>query len=139
MALHALMGAALGRACRTRGQAIAAGAISHLAADALPHCDLEVREEAVLLGGVLGVIGVSCGVGSREFAGAVGAALPDVENLVGRALGIPDSRLLLPTHRKYHGRKTSDLRGQAALALVSAAALVALRGRCAAGPERGNC
>ncbi|UCC69317.1 MAG: hypothetical protein JSV79_05230 [Armatimonadota bacterium] len=137
-AVHALTGAALGGLCQSRGQAAALGAISHLAADALPHRDLKVSEEAVLLGAALGMIGVTQGWGSREFAGAVGAVLPDVENVVARALDIPQSRLLLPTHRGYHGRRTSGFRGQLALALASLAVLLGPRSRCANKRERGN-
>jgi len=72
-AVHALAGAALGSLCQNRVQGLVAGVISHLVADALPHRDLEVPEEAVLLGATLGVIGATRGWGSREFAGAVGA------------------------------------------------------------------
>ncbi len=125
--------------CESRSQALAAGAVSHLVADALPHRDLEVPAEALLLGAALGAIGVRRGWESREFAGAAGAALPDVENLLGRALGIPQSRLLLPTHRRYHGRKTRGYWGQLALGLGCLAALLPRRCHCATEGERGNC
>jgi hypothetical protein len=122
-AVHALTGAALSRVCGTHGQALVVGAISHLVADALPHRDLEVPEEALLLGAALGAIGIMRGSGSKEFAGAVGAALPDLENLMVRALNLPESRLLLPTHRGYHGRKTRGFGGQIALAAACFAVL----------------
>ncbi len=122
-AVHALTGAALSRLCRTHGQALVVGAVSHVVADALPHRDLGVPEEALLLGAALGAIGIMRGGGSKEFAGAMGAALPDLENLMVRALKLPESRLLLPTHRDYHGRKTRGFGGQIALAAVCLAAL----------------
>jgi len=137
-AVHALTGAALGRVCGSHAQALVAGAVSHLVADALPHRDLEVPEEAALLGAALGVIALRCGCESREFAGAVGATLPDVENLAARALRLPDSRLLLPTHRQYHGRETRDFRGQVVLSLACLAALFLPRRCCANERERGN-
>ena len=127
VAVHGLMGAALGRVCRSRRQAFAAGFLSHMVADLLPHRDLDIPEEALLLGGVLSIVGLRYGADSKEFAGALGAALPDLENLVGRTLNIPDKRLLLPTHRGWHGRRTRGFGGQIALALACAAALMAGR------------
>jgi hypothetical protein len=127
-AVHALTGAALGRLCGTRAQAFAAGLASHAAGDALPHRDLEVPAEALLLAGAFGLLVPLCGAGSREFAGALGAVLPDAENLVGRLLDIPDHKLLWPTHRRYHGRKAKGFGGQAALALASLALLAVPRG-----------
>lgn len=127
--VHALMGAALGGVCRSRTQALLAGAASHLAGDALPHRDLEVPEEALLLGVALGVIALKCGWDSREFAGAVGAALPDVENLVARVLDLPESQLVLPTHRGQHGRETKGFGGQILLSLGCLACLFLPRSR----------
>ena len=124
VAVHALVGAALGRLSRTRTQAALLGSASHVAADMLPHRDLEIPQEAALLAGALTLIAATRGVGSREFAGALGAALPDVENLVGRLRGLPDEMLLLPSHNRYHGRKTDDFNGQLALALIGIAFLV---------------
>jgi hypothetical protein len=137
-AVHALTGAALGGVCRSRTQALLVGGASHLAADALPHRDLEIPEEALLLGSALGVIALKCGWDSREFAGAVGAALPDVENLVARVLDVPNTHMLLPTHRGRHGRETKDFGGQVLLSLGCLAALFLPRCRCAKERERGN-
>ena len=138
VAVHALTGAALARLCKTHARAFVLGALSHLAADLLPHRDLEVAQEALLLGGALGFVGIRRGLDSREFAGAVGAAVPDIENLVARVLQIPDDRLLLPTHGKYHGRKTRGLGGQLALALICTASLLVPAGSCQPTPRHGN-
>jgi len=138
VAVHALVGATLARLCRTRGQALLLGSISHFPADLLPHRDLDIPEEALLLAAALGLISGTRGPGSLEFAGALGAALPDLENLVGRAFGIPDERLLLPTHRRLHGGKTRGFRGQLALALIGLASLALSPARCADAPERGK-
>ena len=128
-AVHALTGAALGSVCGSRTQALLVGGVSHLAADALPHRDLEVPEEALLLGVALGVIALKCGWDSREFAGAVGAALPDVENLVARVLDVPESQMVLPTHRGHHGRETKGFGGQILLSLGCLASLFVPRCR----------
>lgn len=123
VAVHSLVGAALGRWCATHAQAFAVGFASHLPCDAVPHRDLAVPQEAALLGAALGLIGALRGPTSKEFLGALGAAAPDIENLLGRALRVPDDRLLLPTHSKYHGRDIRGVRGQVALAVCCLAAL----------------
>jgi len=123
VSIHALTGAALARLCRTRTQAFALGFASHLPCDLAPHRDLEVPQEALLLGVALGLVAAMKGPNSKEFLGAMGAAAPDIENLIGRALNIPDARLLLPTHSAYHGREIRSLRSQVALALGCLAAV----------------
>ena len=123
-AVHALVGATLGRLCHTRTQAVALAGVSHIAADMLPHRDLEIPQEAGLLAAALAVIAAARGADSREFAGAVGAVAPDIENLIGRMRGLPDEKLLLPSHNRYHGRKTQGFEGQLALALVGVAVLL---------------
>jgi hypothetical protein len=128
VAVHALTGAALARFCKTRPQALLAGALSHLVADMLPHRDLQIPEEALLLAGAFTTVAAARGPDSKEFVGALGAALPDLENLVGRILGLPDERLLLPTHNRYHGPEAPDFRGQLLLAL-GCLALLALPAR----------
>lgn len=123
VAVHAFTGAALSRLCRTPWQAFALGFASHLVADAMPHRDLDAPTEGVLAAAALGCIGLAHGVESREFAGAVGAVAPDVENAVARLLGISDQKLLLPTHHRYHGAKADNVLGQVALALGCVALL----------------
>jgi hypothetical protein len=137
-AVHALTGAALSRLCRSRTQALALGGVSHIAADLAPHRDLDIPQEAMLLGCALGLIAVTRGPNSREFAGALGATFPDAENLLARLGGIPDSRLLVPTHRNCHGRKTSGFLGQLALAALCLAALSLPDRSCSQNPRRGK-
>ena len=122
-ATHALIGAALGRLLKRPAAAFAAGVGSHVVADLMPHRDFTAAVEVPLVAAALTAIALTQGVGSAEFWGAIGAALPDLENLVGRALGIPEDRLLLPTHSKYHGPETKGWRGQLALAFVCLAFL----------------
>ena len=125
VAVHALTGAVLGGFCRSKSQAFLAGAASHLLADALPHRDLEVPAEAALLGAALATVALLKGVRSREFAGAVGAAAPDLENLVACLFHLPDEKLLVPSHRLYHGRKVQDPNPQIVLATLCVALLAA--------------
>jgi hypothetical protein len=142
VAVHALTGAAFSRLCRTRRQAFALGFVSHVVCDAIPHRDLEVPHEACLLSGALAVVAGLRGMSSKEFAGAVGAAVPDIENLVGRLLDIPDEKLLLPTHNARHGRRTAGFGLQVALAGVAVGVLL-MGGSClppvgSAGKRRGE-
>ncbi len=137
-AVHALLGAALARLCRTRVQAALVGTASHPLADILPHRDLDIPEEALLLAGTLTMIVAARGSDSRELAGAVGACLPDIENLVGRLAGIPEEKLLLPTHRGHHGRETTGFYGQIAIAALGVLVLVARRPDSRETGERGR-
>ena len=137
-AVHALLGSTLARFCGSRTQAALVGSASHPLADMVPHRDLEIPQEAVLLAGALCLIAAARGVESREFAGALGAVLPDVENLIGRMCDIPEERLLLPTHSRYHGRKTGDFCGQLAIVAVGVASLLLPDGRCQDDRERGT-
>jgi hypothetical protein len=123
-AIHALVGAGLGRLCRTPAQAALLGGLSHIAADMLPHRDLDVPREAALLGAALTAVAAARGADSREFAGALGAVAPDLENLIARLRGLPDDTLLLPSHNRYHGRQTHGFIGQLALALLGLALLL---------------
>jgi hypothetical protein len=122
-AVHALMGAMLARFCDTSTQAALLGGASHVVADMLPHRDLDLPEEAFLLAGALTVICAIRGSDSREFAGALAAVFPDVENVIGRVRRLPDEELLLPTHRHLHGPETRSLLPQLALATLGFAIL----------------
>jgi hypothetical protein len=128
VAVHALVGATLARLCHTRTQAALLGSASHALADMLPHRDLDIPEEALLLSAALTTICATRGSDSREFAGALGAVLPDLENLIGRVADIPDEKLLLPTHRHLHGPKTRGFTPQIAVAIGALAALFACDG-----------
>jgi len=136
--VHALIGAALGRLGRTPGQAFCLGFASHLVADAIPHRDLEAPTEGAIAAAALVCIGLAHGVESREFMGALGAIAPDAENLAARALGVPEEKLLLPTHNRYHGAKVDNVLGQVALALGCIAVLALPASDCAPGRARGN-
>lgn len=111
-AVHACIGAAVGRAVGSRGKAFAAGVATHLIGDLLPHKDFPIQIEAPLLAVTLGVIAVRCGVNSPEVAGAVGGFVPDVENAAGIVGILPWDKVRFPTHRergRYHGRRTKTV------------------------------
>lgn len=119
--VHAAVGAALGARAENQAQAVAGGIASHLICDLLPHKDYEMPVELPLLAATLGFLAVRHGWRSREFAGAVGAILPDIENGLER-LGALDGTLF-PTHTKQpwfigHGPKVSSPIPQVILAAV---------------------
>ena len=79
-AVHAGVGAALGSLFKRRGSAFAAGVVSHLVADALPHKDFKPAIEVPLMAAAMAAIGKWRGVDSPEFWGAIGGITPDVEH-----------------------------------------------------------
>ncbi len=89
---HMLIGAACASRARTVRGALAAGALTHLLLDAVPHRDYRPHALGGLaLGGDLAVgtlAVVRLAGGSRvRLAGAIGGVLPDVLALAERALG----------------------------------------------------
>lgn len=115
-AVHALVGAAVGKVARRRGGALAAGVATHLLGDLLPHKDFDPKVEAPLLAATLAFLAWRCCVDSPEFVGALGGVAPDVENAA-RIVGlIPTEALCFPTHigdGKYHGRRVASAWPQA--------------------------
>jgi len=101
-AVHAAVGAALGRLAGEPKRALAAGVASHLLGYLLPHKDFDPKVEAPLLAVTLGVLAWRCGITSPEFVGAVGAVAPDVENAASRIGLIRGEGMQFPTHRGAH-------------------------------------
>lgn len=109
--VHAAVGAAIGARLESQGPSVAGGIASHLICDLFPHRDYEMPVEVPLLLATLGFLAWRHGVRSPQFAGAVGAVLPDIENGLER-LGVVDGTVF-PTHTKQgwyigHGRKVSS-------------------------------
>ena len=119
-AVHAVVGAALGKLIGKRGGAFVSGVASHLLCDLLPHKDFDPKTEAPLLAGTLGVLAFRCGVKSPEFIGACGAVAPDLENAASVVGLIPRDKMRFPTHRgdEKHGPKVKSAWPQGVLALV---------------------
>ena len=118
-AVHALVGATLGRLCGSYPAALAAGVVSHAACDVVPHKDLTLPVEAPLLAGTLALLAWRCRIKSPELTGAVGAVLPDAENAAWMVGLIPRNWVRFPTHiaeGRYHGAETRSALPQAVLA-----------------------
>ena len=129
-AVHACVGAAVGRFFKNKGAAFAAGVASHLIADAVPHRDLDAKLEVPLLAAALVGMAKWRGVDSPEFWGALGGAAPDVEHGLLLAGLIEREQEVFPTHvegGKFHGRESGERWSQAIAACASLAA-VALGG-----------
>jgi hypothetical protein len=90
---HMLVGAAGALKARSVGGALAIGALTHLALDAVPHRDYRlgafggVALTADLACGTLAVVRLSGG-SEIVLAGALGGVLPDVVGLAERRLGV---------------------------------------------------
>jgi hypothetical protein len=122
---HAIIGAGVGALCKSRFSAFTAGVLSHIAADILPHKDLDPKIEVPLLAGSLALLAKRYGVNSRQFAGALGAVLPDSEHGL-MVLGLIDEEdEIFPTHidqGKYHGPDSGERLSQV---IIAAAAIIA--------------
>jgi len=119
--VHALLGAAVGKALKRKEQAFLAGLFSHLLADLLPHRDLSPAAETLFAITVTAALGASQGWNSPAFWGAVGGVLPDVENVVFYLRG--GGKHFFPTHSGRHGAAVDELLSQAGLALLCLAFL----------------
>ena len=119
-AVHASVGAALGKLIPNRWAAFGAGVLSHWACDLLPHKDFDPRTEAVLLAASLAALAAAKGVKSPEFAGACGAVAPDLENAAQVAGVIKPEQMVFPSHQgdHAHGRKTESAWPQGVLVLA---------------------
>lgn len=128
-AVHAAIGAAVGSLFRSKRAAFAAGVVSHVVADALPHKDLDPRLEVPLMAGAMLGIAKWRGADSPEFWGAAGGIAPDAEHGLMIARLIRPEQEIFPTHidgGKYHGPESSERLSQLLIA-GAALALVALK------------
>lgn len=127
VAVHALIGAVIGRVSGHRGKAFVAGAASHLIADLLPHKDFPLKIEAPLMAATVGFLAWRFGVTSPEVFGACGAVAPDVENGLTVLKVLPPNSQVFPTHRdngKFHGPKVTSALPQGVLATACLAFLL---------------
>lgn len=103
--VHMTVGAATGALLGGRPAAFGAGMAGHVALDLIPHYEfermwIEVALVVTFFGGML-----LAGLGaSTVFWGALGAVLPDFENLLWRAGLLPEHRKVFPGHSRRYGR-----------------------------------
>jgi hypothetical protein len=118
VAVHAAVGAALGKLVKRKDGAFAVGVASHLLCDLMPHKDFDIKVEAPLAAATLGVLALRCGVNSPEFIGALGAISPDAENAAGVVGLIPKESMRFPSHQgdHHHGPKVKSALPQGILA-----------------------
>ena len=115
-AVHALLGAAIGSVIEDKGLAFLAGMVSHIPADLAPHRDYSLAVEVPMVIGALAVIGVARGWKSPTFLGALGAALPDLENAFESHGESNENRTIFPTHRaSFHGARAKSIWPQVVL------------------------
>ena len=132
VSVHAAVGAGMGGVVRYPGQALAAGVVSHLLCDLVPHRDYDIRVEAplalaVFLYLVLYLAG-RYGVRSPQFWGAAGAVPAgrgerpwSSEGHSGRAELC--SRCTTCTTRMRPGSRATDARVDSPLPRIALAAL----------------
>jgi len=132
--VHMAVGAAVGSFVGGRGAAFTLGLLSHIPLDVIPHSEyektwLEVTVVAVAFGAML-----VAGMGhTTAFWGAVGGAVPDVENLFWRMGLLPARRKMFPGHAPWlrrfvpHGRTLPARYAWWQVGIVGVALLVAAR------------
>jgi hypothetical protein len=124
---HVAVGALIGSLVNNNLAALALGLGSHIPLDLIPHFDFkDFRFDAlvsvVLLAGLLGVGGIS-----PVLLGALGATLPDVENLLWKLGIISEKHKFFPTHSGLieHGRaRGGGVKAEIGVSILSAAVVV---------------
>jgi hypothetical protein len=99
---HALAGAFASRFARTPRGALAAGVISHLALDRVPHTDYRLKNRKALFADLAAASLVSAVLARRDRlagTGAFGGVLPDLVAVAELRSGL---RLTLPLHHANH-------------------------------------
>jgi hypothetical protein len=99
---HALAGAFASRFARGPRGALAAGVISHLALDRIPHTDYRLTNRKALFADLAAATLLSAALGRRHrlaAAGAFGGVLPDLVLVAELRSGL---RVTLPLHHANH-------------------------------------
>ncbi len=120
-AVHAVIGAAIGKAAGHPGKAFAGGVASHLIGDLTPHKDLPAKVELPLLAVTIFLIFLKYGIKSPEFWGAVGGFAPDFENAAWMFGLMKQEDCRFPTHvqrGKYHAPPLSTAFPQVLLVIA---------------------
>jgi hypothetical protein len=123
---HALAGAFASRFARSPRGALAAGVISHLALDRIPHTDYRLANRKALFAD-LAAAGVVTAVLARRHrlaaAGAFGGVLPDLAMVAELHTGM---RITLPLHHANHTSIEPPVLVGVLTQLITAAVLLTL-------------
>ncbi len=102
---HMAVGGAVGSLVEGRGLSFGLGLASHIPLDVIPHYEFEkMWLEVALVAAFFGALLATGRAGTGLFWGALGAVLPDLENLLWRLGLLPDERKVLPGHSRRFGR-----------------------------------
>jgi len=99
---HALAGAFASRFARTPRGALAAGVISHLALDRIPHTDYKLDNRKAMFADLAAATFVTAALARRHrlvASGAFGGVLPDLMMVAELRTGL---RVTLPLHHANH-------------------------------------
>jgi hypothetical protein len=99
---HALAGAFASRFARSPRGALAAGVISHLALDRIPHTDYPLTNRSALFADLAAATILTAALARRHrwaAAGALGGVLPDLAMVAELRTGL---RVTLPMHHANH-------------------------------------
>ena len=136
-ATHALAGMTIGKFLRKPLLALTAGVASHALLDCLPHRDRWYPEWRILYGGLTIAILMWALHGpnrAAKFSGAVGALLPDIENVPGHKP--PESRQLFPSHWFRHEDRSGRHGVATELVVVAMTLAIYLKARSHGGVEQ---
>lgn len=122
---HMAVGAAMGTLTDNGAAAGLLGLASHVPLDVFPHYEFEKLWVEVAVVTAVFVAMLAGGLaGTGIFWGALGAALPDVENLLWRAGILPEERKLFPGHNPRlarffpHGRTLGPAHALTQVAMI---------------------
>jgi len=122
---HALAGAFASRFARSPRGAVAAGVISHLALDRIPHTDYRLGNRKALVADFAGATVVTAVLARRHrlaASGAFGGVLPDLAMVAELRTGL---RVTLPLHHANHTSIEPPVVIGVLTQIITAAALIA--------------
>ena len=114
VSLHVASGAAAGALTPSRGAAVVAGALLHVAGDRMPHWDIRSRRFEALSGlAAITLLATRRGLLDRATIGAAAGSAPDLEHVL--RLPRPGGRKLFPSHRLRGWHRTGGVSARAQL------------------------
>jgi len=102
---HMAVGGAVGSLVEARGAAFGLGMLLHIPLDVIPHYEFEkMWLEVAVVAAFFGVMIATGNAGTGIFWGALGAVLPDLENLLWRLGILSDEDKVFPGHSRRFAR-----------------------------------